>query len=174
MPGSAAEVGVDHRRVGHHRVRVAVGDDAPGVHADEPRHHLDEHVNDVLDPDDGDLRTPQLADRLDQLARLGVRQAGADLVQQQHDRVGRERPRQLEPLAVEQAERLRAAVGGVEHAADLERVDATARRRPRACARRRRSPPTNTFSKTVMPPNGRGTWCARAIPSRQRRADPPE
>src|ERR1035437_837747 len=32
--------------------------------------------------------------------------------------------------------------------------------------------PTNTFSNTVMPPNGRGTWWARAIPRRQRSAAP--
>ena len=56
-------------------------------------------------------RALQLADRLDELVRLRVGQAAADLVEQQHRRVGRERPRELEPLAVEQPERLGAAVG---------------------------------------------------------------
>ena len=45
----------------------------------------------------------------DELGRLGVGEAGSDLVEQQHLRVGRERAGELEPLAVQQAERSRPA-----------------------------------------------------------------
>ena len=85
--------------------------------------HLQQDVDDVLDPHDGDAAASQLEDRADQLLRLGVGQPAADLVEQQQRRLGRQRARKLEPLAVEQAERLGAAVGDAGHAAQLERRD---------------------------------------------------
>ena len=39
-------------RVGQHRLRLAVGDDLARIHADQPLGHLQQHVHDVLDPDD--------------------------------------------------------------------------------------------------------------------------
>ena len=88
---------------------LAVGDDAAGIHADQPLGHLQEDVDDMLDPDDGDVAAAQFLDRLDEFARLRVGEAAADLVEQQHASVGGERPRQLEPLAVEQAQASRRA-----------------------------------------------------------------
>ena len=49
------------RGVAHHRLRLAVGDDLAEVHADEPLDDLDEHVDDVLDPDDREAGGAQLA-----------------------------------------------------------------------------------------------------------------
>ncbi len=113
-----------------------------------------------------------LADRRDELVGLGIGQAGADLVEQQHHRAGRERPRQLEPLAVEQAEALgragwRARSRPQSSSTSMQRVVGVLAAQAAAGRRARRS----TFSNTVMSPNGRGTWWARPIPSRQRLLD---
>ena len=86
-------------------------------------------------------------------------------------RPGGERAGQLEPLAVQEAETLRRAGWRVRSAR-------TARSRPRvrrSQARRLLRPapaeaPTSTFSSTVIPTNGRGTWNARPMPRRQRTA----
>src|SRR2546423_7792121 len=51
--------------------------------------------------------------------------------------------------------------------ASMQRSYAAAPRRPPPVAA-----PTKAFSNTVIPPNGRGTWCARPMPSRQRSAAP--
>ena len=51
-PGASAEIGFDHRRVGHHLVGRAVGDDAAGVHADQALGDAQQDMDDVLDPDD--------------------------------------------------------------------------------------------------------------------------
>ena len=61
--------------VRHDGLRRAVGDDAALVHADEPLDRLDEHVDDVLDPDDRDAAVVQRADRRDEALGLGVREA---------------------------------------------------------------------------------------------------
>ena len=118
-------------------------------------------------------RAAQLADRLDQLVRLRVGQAAADLVQQQHGRVGCERARQLEPLAVEQPERLGAPVGERRACRTVSSasIDAPVGA-PRACARRRRSPPrarsrTRSCRRTAAAPGARAR-----CPSRQRAAAP--
>ena len=88
-----------------------VGDDASRVHADQPLGDLQQDVHDVLDPDDRDAAGFQFEDDVDQFARLGVGQSAADLVEQQHGGIGGERARELEPLAIEQAERFGAPVG---------------------------------------------------------------
>jgi hypothetical protein len=77
----------------------------------------------MLDPDDGEAACVQLPDGCDKFARLGVGQAAADLVEQQHRRVGAERARKFEPFAVEQAEGLGAPVGEWQHAAERDRFD---------------------------------------------------
>ena len=84
---------------------------------------LQQDVDDVLDPHDGDAAPSQLEDRADQFLRLGVGQPAADLVEQQQRRLGRQRARELQPLAVEQAERFGGPVGDAGHAAQLERRD---------------------------------------------------
>ena len=129
---------------------------------------LHEHVDDVLDPDDRDAAAAHLADRRDQLAGLGVGQPGADLVEQQH----------AGPVASARASsrRLRCSrprlsarrLASVDEAAQLEHLDAALVARPGARSPPPAAAPTSTFSKTVMPPNGRGTWWARPTPSRQR------
>ena len=48
--------------------RRALGDYPSGVHADEAVDDLEQHVDDVFDPDDGDALRAQLVDRRDQLA----------------------------------------------------------------------------------------------------------
>ena len=116
-----------------------------------------QHVDDVLDPDDRDApaRAPRGSSSTSSPASASVRPR-ADLVEQQHAGSGRERPRQLEPLAVEQAEALGAAVGEVEQAAQLEHLDAAVVGGAARAGRRPWRRPTKTFSNTVMPPNGRG------------------
>ncbi len=74
-------------------------------------------MHDMLDPDDPDVAPPELADRLDQLARLAIGQAAADLVEQQQRGAGGEGSGQFEALAVEKTERLGGAVGELQHAA---------------------------------------------------------
>ena len=150
-------------------MRIAVGDDAPRIHADEPFGDLQQDVDDMLDPDDRDAARLNSQDDVDQFARLGVGQAAADLVEQQHRGIGGERAGEFEPLAVEEAERLGAPVGDRRHAAQRERLDRAGLGASRA------SPPplaaaTKTFSNTVMPLNGRGIWWVRTRPSRHRSA----
>jgi hypothetical protein len=65
----------------------------------------------VLDPDDGDPVAPDGGDDLDELGDLWVGQAARHLVQEQQPGAGGQRPGQLEPLALEQAEALGRAVG---------------------------------------------------------------
>ena len=118
----------------------------------------------------GDAAPLELEDDVDQFARLGVGQAAADLVEQQRRRAGRQRAGEFEALAVDQAERLGAAVGDAGHAGRRQ----STRRRARRLRRGRAPPPwraaAKTFSNTVMPENGRGIWWVRARPRRQRSA----
>ena len=78
-------------------------------------------------------------DLVDELEDLGLGQPAGDLVEQQHPRLGGQRPGQLEALAVEQGQRAGGDVGLVEHAGPLERVDGAAsvasRRRARGAER---------------------------------------
>jgi hypothetical protein len=115
---------VDDAGIGQHLVRIYGSDDSPRVHANQAVRDLQQHMHDVLDPDDGDAAPVQHADGLDQLGSVAVSQAAADLVEQQHDRIGGKCPRQLEPFAIEQAERLGAAIGQLDHAAQAQRIDA--------------------------------------------------
>src|SRR5271155_4884759 len=103
---------------------IAVCEDRAGVHADKALGDLQQDMNDVLDPYDRNFALAQGLDRLDQLRRLGIGQARADLIQQQHDRIGGDGARQFQTLAVQKAERLRSTVGNLQHAAKPQRVDA--------------------------------------------------
>ena len=100
-----------------------VGDDAPRIHAHEALGHLKQDMHDMLDPDDRDPAGFQFENDVDEFVRLGVGQAAADLVQQQHCGAGGERAGELEPLAIDESERLRAPVGDGSHAGQRKRVD---------------------------------------------------
>ena len=124
-------------------VGQTVGDDPSGVEAHETIDRLHEDVHDVLDPDDGDAAPAQLLDGAHQLDRLRVGEAAADLVEKQHLRIGGERARELETLAIEQAE-IRRRGGWRHRRARTSRSTSTARcvgigaaRCPRRASRRR-------------------------------------
>ena len=163
-----AEIGLDHGRVGHDGRGVAVRDDAAGIHADQPLGDLQQHVDDVLDPDDRDR-----ARRATRGSRRRVRPPPR--------RSGRRRSRRA--AAPSGWWRAPAPARGA-----CGRAGRASRRggwRCRACRRgaghrsrgrrrwsRAKPPPfvaaTKAFSKTVMPLKGRGTWWVRTRPRRAR------
>ncbi len=104
----------------HHHFGLAVGDDAAGVHADQAVDDLQKHMDDMLDPDDADAAALETLDGVNEFLRFGIGQPAADLVEQDHFGLGGQRPGELEPLSVEQAERLGLAIGDRQHAADVE------------------------------------------------------
>ena len=128
-------------------------------------------MQDVLDPDD---RQPVGAQRVDQ-ARPGSAVP---------PRSARRRSRRAAARAAAWPARapVRAACGRGGRAARPGRfarrispVRSSTSRRHTPRLRRRQGPrrfaqPTSTFSNTVMPRNGRGTWYVRAMPDRQRAA----
>ena len=77
----------------------------------------------MLDPDDRDPASFQLQDDVNELVRLRVGQPAADFVQEQHGGVGRERAGKLQPLSIDETERLRAPVGDRSHAGQRKRFD---------------------------------------------------
>ena len=66
-------------------------------------------------------------DRLDELEHLGLGQPAPDLVEEEDARLGDERPRELEPLALEQRQLARRRVRLAEQPRLLERLDARPR-----------------------------------------------
>ena len=64
------------------------------------------------------------ADRLDQLVAFALGQPAGDLVEQQQPRIGGQRARQLQPLAVEQRQRAGDAVGARDQSRSLEDLGA--------------------------------------------------
>jgi len=72
----------------------------------------------VLDPNDRDAATAQLAHDRNEFVRFGIGEAGADLVEEQHARFRAERAREFEPFSVEQAQRRRLPVSDAEHPAE--------------------------------------------------------
>ena len=68
-------------------------------------------MHDMLDPDDRDAVGVDGADRRDQHRGIRFGQAAGDLVEQQQARMGRERARQFEPLAIEQRQAAGERVG---------------------------------------------------------------
>ena len=109
----------------------------------------------------------KLVHRLDQLLHLRLGQAACDLVQQQHAGPRGERPRELEPLALEQRQRARQRVRPVERAASRSSASTQRLRTFRPLLPRAVVAPTSTFSYAVRPPNGRGIWNVLAMPARQ-------
>ncbi len=105
------------------------------------------------------------ADGVDQLVALALGQAAGDLVEQQQTRLGGERARQLQALALEQRQRAGAAVGARQQAGALEHVGAEVdRRRARVAARRAPRRPagsrTRSDSRTAAG-SGRSARCRR-------------
>src|SRR6185295_16905020 len=99
-----AEVDGGDLRVAEDLVGVALDELAPAVEDDEPVAALADDVEDVLDDDDRlDLGAQRLDER-DELAQLGLDEAGADLVEEQDARLDRERAGELEALEAQQAE----------------------------------------------------------------------
>src|SRR5207248_1088146 len=81
---AAAEVRIDHCRLGDDLVGTAIRDDSALVHAYEASHHLDQDVHDVLDPYHRDATIAQAYHRLDEGRRLGVREPTPDLIEKKH------------------------------------------------------------------------------------------
>ena len=84
----------------HHFVRISLDQLASGVDRHHPIDHAQQGVDDVLDPDDRHAARTDLLDRLDELEHLGFGEPAGDLVEQQHARLGGQRPGEFEPLAV--------------------------------------------------------------------------
>ena len=68
-------------------------------------------LHDVLDDDQRDAARVDAAHQADRRLHLGRIEAGQGLVQQQQPRLGRQRARDLQPLAPRRAEHARAPVG---------------------------------------------------------------
>ena len=110
-------------------------------------------------------------DRVDELGDLGLGEPAGDLVEQQHRRLGRQRPGQLEPLALEQRQRAGGHVGAARPCRPARARDRRSSIGAAAGVPAARIAPTSTFSNTVSPSNGRGTCAVRPMPRRQRRCD---
>ena len=95
-------------------------------------------------------------DCFDQAVGFLVGEAAADLVEQQHARLGRERARKLQPLAIEQPERFRPAIGDVQHLAKLKRLDAALVSALTRQGRRRSSRRRSNFRTRSCRRTGRG------------------
>ena len=98
MHGASSQVGFDDGRVAHDVLRRALGDHLSEIqhqHALRQPHH---HFQHVFDDDQRDPRRVDAAQDLGQRDGLGRIQAAGDLVQQQHARLGGQRPRQLHAL----------------------------------------------------------------------------
>ena len=102
---------------------------------------------------------------LDDPLRLGRRQAGHHLVEQQEPRLGRQGARELEPLAIRERETTGGPVGPVLETHQGEDLSGLPVAAPNG--RVRASAPTRTFSSTVSPGNGLTIWKVRARPRRQ-------
>src|SRR5262249_42884364 len=94
-----AEIGLDYDGIRNDLRRRALGDD-PAFGEDEhmfgEAHH---RLHDVLDHQDGNAASAQIADNWNDISDLRRVEPGQNLVQQQQLGIGCERPRKLEPLA---------------------------------------------------------------------------
>ena len=82
-------------------MRVALDQLAAGVDRHHAIDHAQQRVDDVLDPDDRHAgRTQICLIVVDELEHLGFGEPAGDLVEQQHARLGRQCPGELETLAV--------------------------------------------------------------------------
>ena len=105
-------------------MRRALADEAAAVEHEQSVDDRGERVHDVLDPDDGDAAAANIADQIDQRHAFVFGEAAGDLVEEQHARLRGECARELEPLAVEQRQRVGEPVRLGCEAALLEPFDA--------------------------------------------------
>ena len=82
---------------------IALGQDLAEIHHDQPARHRNQRVDDMLDPDDRRAARVNFLDGLDQFAALVLGQSAGDLVEQQKFWLDRQRARQLQTLALQQA-----------------------------------------------------------------------
>ena len=109
-----------------------------------------------------------VADRRDQRAAFGLGQPAGDLVEEQDARLGGERARKLQALALEQRQRAGAAIGERQQAGPSRISPQRSRRLPNSPRSLPCVAPTRRFSKTVMLAKGCGIWNERAMPARAR------
>src|SRR5262249_48838203 len=95
-----------------------------GMHDDEPIDHGNERMYDVLDPDDRPAGAPNLPDQIDQRGAFVLGEATRNFVEQEHARFARQRPCQLEPLAIEKREGAGRPVGSPREAALVQQLRA--------------------------------------------------
>ena len=176
----AAEIGLDHLRVGLHlrpaRPRRSSGRSRARVTRVAHAHH---HVHVVLDQDHRDAVVADLADDRDQLLDVGRGQAGGRLVEQQQLRV--ERQRAARSRAGAACRRAGCAPPRRRGAPRPTNSSSAMRARPRrrapragsaACAASTSSRllrkvwcrPTSTFCSAVISPNSCTFWKVRAMP----------
>ena len=125
----------------------------------------------MFDPDDGHAGLAQPLDR----SRAAPRPRRRSGRRRSHRGAARrDRPPGPWPARAACDGATRATSLGDSRAAEGRLSSRTSRQRSFAAAPRSPPPavaPTYTFSKTVIPVNGRGTWCVRPMPMRQRSAD---
>src|SRR5205814_4517648 len=127
----AAEVRLDHRRVGGDLARLALGDLAPVVQDDHAVGDAHDQVHVVLDHDQ---RQPQLVaqadDEVHERARLGGVEPTGGLVEQHAARLGGEGARQLQALLPAEGQAARLQGGDVAEAEALQQRQRALARRP--------------------------------------------
>ncbi len=80
----------------------------------------------MLDPDDRDAGGADVANQSDERRAFVLGEAAGDLIEQEHARAGRQRARQLKPLAIEQRKAPGERVGLAGERAPFEQIDAMA------------------------------------------------
>src|SRR2546425_2247906 len=110
------EVGVDDRSVAGHQIRRALGELLAVVEHDDPVADGPHAFHDMLDDQPGERElSPEGAQDLDDLLRLGDGEPGNDFVEQQQLGARRQRPGQLEPATLREQEiRRRSLLAAVE------------------------------------------------------------
>src|SRR6185437_8876083 len=126
-------------RIAHHRLRIAVGDLAPGHQHDQARREFHHRAHDVLDQDDGDAALVELEQQRQDVVDLGMRQTGHRLVGDEELGLGRHGAGELDLAHLDLRQVARPALRLLGEADELQqlvaaRVELT-RRQMRAAAR---------------------------------------
>src|SRR5213593_1920554 len=115
-----AEIGLDDAGMASDRRRRTLGDLLAVVEDEDARRDLHDNSHDVLDHQQREAPGAEAAQELDHALDLGGIEAGEHLVEEKEPRGGRQRPRDLEPLAQLDRERPGKHVGERRHAGRLE------------------------------------------------------
>src|SRR5215831_11275526 len=86
-------------------IGLARRNDRAGMQDREAIDHGDECMNHVLDPDDRYTGLPHLLDERHEARTFGLGETARNLIEQQHAWLRGQRPREFEPLAVDEGER---------------------------------------------------------------------